>query len=166
MRFNKPLVKFLRSCFSGGTCSGSIFWLAVFDVIVRDLIVTSRCVRSYMSCSVARAEVSECVIDDVLLCSCTTPASLLLITQEISVKVKELLNNLRSLSRQDDSGKYVITAQDLEARKMQSATRNFLLNLAAAEGLLKTSWRIRVVTSLLVHTVIKDMWFDICKSCV
>ena len=54
------------------------------------------------------------------------------------MKTKELLNNLRSLAVQDESGKAYIMLETLRERKMPRSTENFLFNLAAAEGLLKT----------------------------
>ena len=54
--------------------------------------------------------------------------------------MKELLNNLKGLSDTvDESGQQVITLEQLRERKMAPATENFLFNLAAAEGMLKTS---------------------------
>merc|ERR1712150_57141 len=60
------------------------------------------------------------------------------IIKDIAMKTKELLNNLRSLAVQDESGKAYIMLETLRERKMPRSTENFLFNLAAAEGLLKT----------------------------
>ena len=58
--------------------------------------------------------------------------------QEISLKTKELLNNLKSLAVTDEIGKMHIMLETLREKKMPKSTETFLFNLAAAEGLLKT----------------------------
>ena len=60
------------------------------------------------------------------------------IFQDIAIKTKELLNNLKSLATIGEDGKPVVTLETLRERKMPSSTENFLFNLAAAEGLVPT----------------------------
>jgi hypothetical protein len=59
--------------------------------------------------------------------------------KEISLRTKELLKNLKSLAVDsgDGSGKTVTTVDALRAKRLPSATENFLLGLASAEGLLQ-----------------------------
>ena len=61
-----------------------------------------------------------------------------LLFQDIFTKTQELLNNLQTLTQEEEDGKKYITVETLKSRKMQPATETFLLNLAAAEGILKT----------------------------
>lgn len=58
----------------------------------------------------------------------------LFLLQNVALKTKELLNNLRSLSTSGENAKPVITLETLKGRKMAPATENFLFNLASAEG--------------------------------
>ena len=55
----------------------------------------------------------------------------LLYTQELSIKTRELLNNLSSLAPEGEK----ITLDLLHARKLTPATETFLYSLASAEGL-------------------------------
>ena len=55
--------------------------------------------------------------------------------QDIALKTKELLGNLKSLATPGGNGKPEITLETLKERKMAPATMNFLFNLAVAEGL-------------------------------
>ena len=55
----------------------------------------------------------------------------LLCTQELSIKTRELLNNLSSLAPEGEK----ITLDLLHARKLTPATETFLYSLASAEGL-------------------------------
>lgn len=57
--------------------------------------------------------------------------------KEISRKTKELINNLKSFSVEDEHGKSVVTLDIFKEKKMNSATRGFLISLASAEGMLK-----------------------------
>lgn len=57
-----------------------------------------------------------------------------LLSQDIALKTKDLLNNLKSLSAPSGDGAPVITLETLRGRKMAAATENFLFNLASAEG--------------------------------
>ncbi|XP_013378729.1 protein FAM45A [Lingula anatina] len=59
------------------------------------------------------------------------------VIKEISVKTKELLNNLKSLATVGEDDKPYISFEILQGRKMPPATQNFLYNLAAAEGMVK-----------------------------
>lgn len=57
--------------------------------------------------------------------------SLAIYTQELSIKTRELLNNLSSLAPEGEK----ITLDLLHARKLTPATETFLYSLASAEGL-------------------------------
>jgi len=57
--------------------------------------------------------------------------------QEIAEKTRELLDNLKCLGTSDVDGKLSITTQQLQEKRLPHATENFLLGLAAAEGLLQ-----------------------------
>lgn len=57
--------------------------------------------------------------------------------EEIANKTRELVNNLKSLGTSDDDGNVTLTAQQLHEKRLPHATENFLLGLAAAEGLLQ-----------------------------
>ncbi|KAI5617405.1 protein FAM45A, partial [Silurus asotus] len=57
------------------------------------------------------------------------------VTKDISVKTKEILNNLASLAEEGDDTK--LTLDSLKRRHLPPATENFLFHLAAAEQLLK-----------------------------
>jgi len=57
--------------------------------------------------------------------------------KEIAGKTRELLGNLRSLGTADADGNVSITAEQLRQKRLPHATENFLLGLAAAEGLLQ-----------------------------
>jgi len=59
--------------------------------------------------------------------------------QEIADKTRELLNNLKSLGTVDADGNVSITGEQLRQKRLPHATENFLLGLAAAEGLLSCS---------------------------
>jgi len=59
------------------------------------------------------------------------------VMQEIANKTRELLNNLKTLGTADDDGNVSLTAQQLHEKQLPHATENFLLGLAAAEGLLQ-----------------------------
>ncbi|KAK6178152.1 hypothetical protein SNE40_012967 [Patella caerulea] len=56
------------------------------------------------------------------------------IIKVITNKTKDLLNNLKSLAVEDESGKSSITLETLHERKMPPATENFLFSLAVCEG--------------------------------
>jgi len=56
--------------------------------------------------------------------------------QEIADKTRELLNNLKTLGTTDADGNVSISAEQLREKRLPRATENFLLGLAAAEGLL------------------------------
>lgn len=59
------------------------------------------------------------------------------IIQEINVKTRELLTNLKSLaSVKISEDKYVITLEMLRAKKLNPITENFLFNLAVAENIM------------------------------
>jgi len=60
-----------------------------------------------------------------------------MLMQEIAEKTRELLNNLKSLGTSDADGNVLISAQQLREKRLPRATENFLLGLAAAEGLLQ-----------------------------
>ena len=56
--------------------------------------------------------------------------------QELSVKTKDLINNLKKLAvPTEDGGKAKITLETLKQRKLNAVVENFLFNLATAEGL-------------------------------
>lgn len=56
--------------------------------------------------------------------------------QELSVKTKDLVNNLKKLAvESEEGGKARITLEALKQRKLTPVVENFLFNLAAAEGL-------------------------------
>lgn len=57
--------------------------------------------------------------------------------QELSVKTKDLINNLKKLAvePEDGGGKVRVTLEALKQRKLTPVVENFLFNLAAAEGL-------------------------------
>nr|XP_054765818.1 DENN domain-containing protein 10-like [Lytechinus pictus] len=57
------------------------------------------------------------------------------VIKEISKKTGELLNNLKSLSENEDDPK--ITLERLKERKLPPATEGFLFGIAAAEGLVQ-----------------------------
>ena len=57
--------------------------------------------------------------------------------QEIAEKTRELHNTLKSLGTSDAEGNVSISAEQLREKHMPRATENFLLGLAAAEGLLQ-----------------------------
>ncbi|XP_064601907.1 DENN domain-containing protein 10-like [Liolophura sinensis] len=59
------------------------------------------------------------------------------IIKDISVKTKELLNNLKTLATEHEDGQSYITLERLKDRKMPAATENFLYTLAVCEGLVK-----------------------------
>lgn len=51
--------------------------------------------------------------------------------QELSVKTKELINNIKTLIPEGEK----LSLEMLRARKLTPATENFLYTLASAEGL-------------------------------
>ena len=54
----------------------------------------------------------------------------------MSVKTKDLINNLKKLAVElEEGGKTRITLEALKQRKLTPVVENFLFNLAAAEGL-------------------------------
>ena len=55
----------------------------------------------------------------------------MILFQELSIKTRELLNNLSSLAPEGEK----ITLELLHARKLTPATETFLYSLASAEGL-------------------------------
>ena len=56
--------------------------------------------------------------------------------QELSVKTKDLINNLTKLAVEPEGGgKARVTLEALKQRKLTAVVENFLFNLAAAEGL-------------------------------
>ena len=56
--------------------------------------------------------------------------------QELSVKTKDLINNLTKLPVEPEGGgKARVTLEALKQRKLTAVVENFLFNLAAAEGL-------------------------------
>lgn len=57
--------------------------------------------------------------------------------KDIARKTKEIINNLKSFSSEDEHGNLVITMDGFHERKMPTVTREFLINLASAEGLLQ-----------------------------
>ena len=57
--------------------------------------------------------------------------------QDIAEKTSELLNNLKSLGTSDATGNVSLSAEQLREKRLPRATENFLLGLAAAEGLLQ-----------------------------
>lgn len=61
----------------------------------------------------------------------------ILCIKDIARKTKELINNLKSFSSNDEHGNLVITMNSFHEKKMPTVTREFLINLAAAEGMLK-----------------------------
>ena len=54
--------------------------------------------------------------------------------QELSVKTKDLINNLKKLAVESE-GKVRVTLEALKQRKLTPVVENFLFNLATAEGL-------------------------------
>ena len=64
---------------------------------------------------------------------------LFIFIQDIALKIKELINNLKSLSSADQSGRPIIQLETLRERNMAQTTENFLFNLAAAEGMVQAS---------------------------
>ncbi|KAK3095695.1 hypothetical protein FSP39_017705 [Pinctada imbricata] len=59
------------------------------------------------------------------------------IIKEIARKTSELINNLKSLAKENEDGRSVITLEMLKERRMAPATENFLFTLAACEGLVQ-----------------------------
>ncbi|XP_013772539.1 protein FAM45A-like [Limulus polyphemus] len=59
------------------------------------------------------------------------------IIREISSKTMELLNNLKSLSSEEEDGHPVVTLESLKEHKLAASLENFLWNLAVAEGFVK-----------------------------
>nr|XP_058969737.1 DENN domain-containing protein 10-like [Pocillopora verrucosa] len=58
------------------------------------------------------------------------------LVKELSVKTKDLINNLKKLAVElEEGGKARITLEALKQRKLTPVVENFLFNLAAAEGL-------------------------------
>lgn len=58
--------------------------------------------------------------------------------QEIAIKTKDLINNLKSLAVEDEElGRPVVTLDQLRERKLTPAMENFLFHLASAEGLVR-----------------------------
>ncbi|XP_068745894.1 DENN domain-containing protein 10-like [Montipora capricornis] len=58
------------------------------------------------------------------------------LVKELSVKTKDLINNLKKLAvPTEDGGKAKITLETLKQRKLNAVVENFLFNLATAEGL-------------------------------
>ena len=57
--------------------------------------------------------------------------------QELSVRTKDLINNLKKLAVEpaEEGGKVRVTLEALKQRKLTPVVENFLFNLAAAEGL-------------------------------
>lgn len=58
-------------------------------------------------------------------------------SQELSIKTKDLINNLKKLAVEpEEGGKVRVTLEALKQRKLTPVVENFLFNLAAAEGLI------------------------------
>ena len=56
--------------------------------------------------------------------------------QELSIKTKDLINNLKKLAVEpEEGGKARVSLEALKQRKLTAVVENFLFNLAAAEGL-------------------------------
>eukprot|EP00057_Strongylocentrotus_purpuratus_P030890 XP_782995.1 PREDICTED: protein FAM45A [Strongylocentrotus purpuratus] len=68
-------------------------------------------------------------------CASDDAMSDLQVIKEISKKTSELINNLKSLSENEDDPK--ITLERLKGRKLPPATEGFLFGIAAAEGLVQ-----------------------------
>jgi len=59
------------------------------------------------------------------------------LVKELSIKTKDLINNLKKLAVEpEEGGKVRVTLEALKQRKLTPVVENFLFNLAAAEGLI------------------------------
>ena len=57
--------------------------------------------------------------------------------QDIAAKTRDLINNLKSLTKPDSDGDAFLTVENIRDKHLPAVTENFLLNLTSVEGLLK-----------------------------
>ena len=78
--------------------------------------------------------------------------------QDIAGKTRELLDNLKSMAATDD-GEGSVSVEVLREKHLPASTENFLLNLAAAEGILQV-WAVAPIvdTCWLFYTDVRRRW--------